>query len=474
MDNGQAVFLIPVADQWLVYAPLYASVALVNGAAARMLRQRGIVACADRLGGFFVDLLERPVEKPRPLQGEPVPSMLGIIPTRGCNIGCTYCAFHEVVSPSDRLPPERAVSLIDWAAERIAQHGGSQLRVHFFGGEPFTAPETVEICVHRTRYSAARYGLTPYLDVSTNGVFSEARCRFVGDYFDAVILSFDGPAEFHNQTRSTLDGRGTFEQVDSTAKRLRDMPADLCLRVCVTHRSVSRLEEITDWMCRTYRPSVINFETLIPNARTESTGLLPPDPYAFARHGLGAVETAARHGIRAVYSAAHWDGPRDSYCPVGTDALMLTPDGRINACYLLPEEWQARGLDLGLGRVDADLGVVLDSAAIDRVRNLVETPPRCRDCFCQWSCAGGCHVQQTYPGCLDAYTDFCRQTRVMSACSLLRRIGNVELARALVDDEVAMRRLAEQRRDAVDVRSNAWLSSAPPEPAPARGCSVAQ
>ena len=31
--------------------------------------------------------------------------------------------------------------------------------------------------------------MTPRFDASTNGVFNESRCRFLGDYFDALVLS---------------------------------------------------------------------------------------------------------------------------------------------------------------------------------------------------------------------------------------------------------------------------------------------
>ena len=335
-------------------------------------------------------------------------------------------------------------------ADFAARSGRSTLDVHFFGGEPFSAPDVVDVAVHRTRAVAAEKGLLPNLEVATNGVYSEARARWVGDYFDTVVLSFDGFRAVQDRHRSAAGGRGSFDQVAGTARVLSASPADLCLRVCVARDNVEQLAETVRWFSEEFRPSSIDFETLQPTPESERAGLTPPDPYTFAAQFRKARRAACEHGVEPVYAAAVTTQPRISFCPVGNDALILHPDGRVSACYLLERDWQARGLDLNLGWLGAGGDMELPEEDVHRVRQLAADKPRCENCYCRWSCAGGCHVNHSFPGCVPAYDDFCIQTRLITACSLLDGLGLESMADELALDQAEMRRLALRPSDRLE------------------------
>lgn len=460
------LFLVPVLDRWLLHAPLHGVAAVVNAAAARELR----LGDAGRLEGPAEDL-GRPLRKgpsnsPAPPSGELCPPMLGIIPTRGCNLACSYCDFGSVSPGRDTMSLATAVSAVDWMAQRMHRAGRRECRVHFFGGEPFLAPEVVAVAVHRVRLLAGRYGFAPYLDASTNGVIDAGFCEFVGDYFNGIAVSLDGPAEIHDRVRPRSGGQPTFEDVDRTVSRLSTMPVDLSLRACVTEDSVGELEGIVRWMIDRYRPSAVNIETLTPGVESAKAGLRPPDPYRFAVHCVGACKVADEAGVQLVYAAAERERPRLSFCPLGTDAVIVSPDGRISACYLRTADWQARALDLDVGHIDGRGAVVIDEGAVDRVRRLPLLKPRCRECFCQWTCAGGCHVNETWPGCDREYTAFCIQTRLVTACLLLRDAGCGDLADALLADRGAMERLAHHAGDPFDVIGDEDAAGSSVTPAP--------
>ena len=445
-----AAFLIPVLDQWLFYAPLHGVAALVNAPAASAIRNRerdagGVVA--DLIGGIHAV----PMTVPQPPEGEVCPSFLGIMPTRGCNLACVYCNFGGPTAPKVFMKPEIAVSAVDWMAGRLVAAGRRDFQIHFFGGEPFIAPEIVDIVVHRARWQSARHDLKLYVDASTNGVFSDSRREFVGDYFGGIVLSFDGPAQFHDRHRPAFEGKPSFEVVNKTAKFLSGMPLDLCLRVCITDDSVGEMENISRWMIDDFKPKVLNFETLTPGVLAERAGLKVPDPYRFAVHCIGAYRVAEEMGIRAVDSAAEIERARLSFCPVGTDALIVSPDGRASACYLMPDDWVSRGLDMDVGQVHENGTVEIDFAALTRARHLPLDKPRCESCFSQWTCAGGCHVNQTYPGCSTEYSAFCIQTRLVTACLLLRDLGRDDLVDELLANRGAMAALAHHGWDPIDI-----------------------
>jgi uncharacterized protein len=447
----RTAFLIPILDKWLLHAPLHQITALINHSAARLLKARNGQNLPGELGELCDLICSQPDYLPGPNEGEIIPAFLGIIPTRSCNMSCIYCNFGGPSAEIGFMQPEIAIAAVDWAAGQLGKVGQKRFHIQFFGGEPFVAQELVEIIVHRARYVSTQKGLTPYFDASTNGLFNERQCQFMGDYFDGVVLSLDGPPELQDKYRPVSKGRPSSAIVERTARRLGEMPLELCLRMCITQESVNRMEEITHWMIEKFSPSIIDFETITPGELARRAGLAPPDPYQFAIHAERACRLAAAAGIKALYSAAEASAPRLSLCPVGNDVIIVSPDGRLSACYLLPEEWEKRGLNLDLGRFDPDRGIVIFSDRLEKVRRLPTNKLRCEKCFCQFTCAGGCHVNQACLGSNSEYTGFCIQTRIMTACRLLREVGFQQLSEALLENREALERLALQPCDYLEI-----------------------
>jgi len=439
-----AVFAVPVLDQWLVYAPLNEVAGLVNGAALRKL------SGAQTLDGKLGDLAESLRSNgaaPRRRQGVARPIFLGLIPSRLCNLHCVYCNFGVGgEAPKDRMDPAMAVEAVDWIGRHAVETGDDTLAIHFFGGEPFVEWDIVEIVTHRARAVAASLGLKVHLEASSNGVYPEERARFIADHFQAIVLSFDGFPEVHDRHRPHADGKGSFPEVARTAKIFSDSQLELCLRICVTEQNVDDLPEIVRWFCTDFRPAYIDFETIYETDLSTKAGLKPPDPLRFSRSYLQAREVANQFGVVANYAADLQQRPRNSFCPVGQDAVILTPDLRVSTCYLLEPDWQARGLDMNLGRLEPGRGLQLNQEALDRARNL-PLPPKCHRCFARWSCAGGCKVNHSHPGCTDELDDFCQQTRLIMATTLLEKMGQSALAARMLDDEAAAMALAKQPTD---------------------------
>jgi uncharacterized protein len=441
-------FLLPIVDKWLLHSPLHQVTALINQSAAGLLREeKAGQSMTGELGELCKLISCQPDFIPYQNKGNIIPSFLGIIPTRGCNMSCIYCNFGGPSAKMEFMEPEIAVAAIDWAAEQLVNAGEKVFHIQFFGGEPFVAQELVEIIIHRARYISAQKGLTPYFDASTNGLFNERQCQFIGDYFDGIVLSLDGRPELQDKYRPVSKDRPSSTIVERTARRLSELPLELCLRMCITDESVNYMEETTQWMIESFNPSTIDFETITPGELARRAGLAPPDPYQFAIHCERAFRLAEASGVKALYSASVASKPRFSLCPVGNDVVIVSPDGRISACYLLPEDWEKQGLNLDYGRIDHSQGIMIFSDRLDQIRRVAANKPRCEGCFCQFSCAGGCHVNQFSLEKNQKYTDFCIQTRIMTACCLLRDLGFKQLSEALLEDRGAMERLSSQSCD---------------------------
>jgi radical SAM protein with 4Fe4S-binding SPASM domain len=446
-------YAVRVCHDYLVYSPLRGVAALVNRPALEELRDGGDGPSSGGAMASLREALWRPAgPAPAPRVG-PVrePLFLGLVPTRGCSMACGYCTFLDAPSaPPMTLDVARAA--VDAYLELIERAGATRAEIHFFGGEPLHAPDVVAFAVGHARRTAAERGLALHLEISTNGLCSAARAAWLGDHLDAVVLSLDGPAEVHDRNRPVAGGGGSFDVVFRTAKILSDSSADLVIRSCVTEASVERLEEWAETIGRELRPSAVCFERLTPSARSEAAGLRPPDPWAFARAFVHAARRLRDRGIEVVTSTTDLGAMRLSCCPVGEDALIVSPDGRVNACYLLEEQWRDRGLDLRLGELDAASGTLrFDRLQVARVRALAAAhAPRCEGCLCRPHCAGGCHVDHRPSSIDDGYDDLCISTRLITIAELLERVGRPELAAEWLEDRAALAQSALQPSDLLE------------------------
>jgi len=306
------------------------------------------------------------------------------------------------------------------------------------------APHVVSAVVHRARLVAAQRRLSTYFEITTNGQFEAKWAAFLGNYSDSVVMSLDGQQEVQDLQRPRESGSGSFDTAHRTASILRDSGAELSLRCCVSQFNVAHMSDIARWFCTEFDPTCISFEVMQPSPRARRNKLSPPGPYHFAAGFLKARLLAAKFGVKVVY-AADISAPRWSSCPVGKDALIVSPDNAVSGCYLTPDRWQKVGLDLDFGRVK-DL-FELDQTAIQSVRSATRKKPRCETCFCRWSCAGGCHVDNTPPGASLEYSDFCRQTRMISWATLLSELIPQRELERVIDDEAMMNSLATRSSD---------------------------
>lgn len=444
-----SIFLLPVHENYLVYAPLVGKTALINASAAHDLKKAMETKRAPKHHGL-VDLFKAlgnpayPV--PIPKTGDLSPEFLGIIPTRFCNSRCNYCDFGVMDAPDAPMTLIMAVRCVDWYANLVKSQKGEVLKIHFFGGEPMDAPDLVTAVVHRARLMAKAHDLIPEFGISTNGQYEPQWALFLGDYFDSVVLSFDGPADIQNSHRPLKGGRESFSGAIRTAGIIGNSQADLLLRACVSQKNVDSMAETTQWFCETFAPTKINFEVMQETKRARSHGLFRPDPVTFASGFIKARAVASSYGVPVVYGSDITD-PQWTSCPVGKDTVILTPDGRISSCYLMPERWEEKTMDLTLGQMDNGGVVTINPKAVDKIRTLVTDKPRCSRCFCRWSCAGGCHVDNTWPGCSDGFSDFCVQTRIISAATLMDHLGMNDEAGIMADTLSLMNQIALQASD---------------------------
>lgn len=413
---AERLFVLPFPDHHLVYAPLRGLVLLVP--------ER--LPLAPRVRAALADW--PPVTAPAPRSGALAPDFLGLVPTRVCNLDCGYCDFRGEAA-SGVMPAELACAGVALMAELARGRPDGILAIHFFGGEPLLAWDLLGLVVERARAEARRHGLRAYFELSTNGVCDPGQAEWLGATMHRVVLSLDGGPREQDRQRPRPGGGASSATVERTAAILGESTAELCLRLCVTAEGLPRLGANVRRFVARYRPSAIAIEPLVVASGREPGPFGVPDPWSLARVHAEAARYCRSHGVDLLLSGTDLDQRDSSLCPVARDGLILHPDGRLSACYLPAQRWRSRGLELAFGTLVADSGFRLDQHRLTAIRALgVDRYPRCRDCFCRWHCAGGCHVAQGHPGNREPRDARCRLIRAVTYWKLLDRLGADQVA----------------------------------------------
>jgi len=423
------IFAVPILDKYLIYSPLQKITALVNRSGVLSLRDRFFQSTSQHknlveLVSLFDTTPQLSLETRQGRLKDPL--FLGLISTRGCNMQCVYCDFDAQHNMGPVMSLDLARQAIDAYFELLIRENCQRADIQFFGGEPFFAPDVVLFAEAYGRRWAEQAGLPIHFEVTTNGLFNARLATWVADHFDTVVLSLDGPEDIMESLRPARHKKPVFPTVYRNAKIFSKGTVGLILRVCVNQDTVTRLPEIAEWMVDHFVPEAVCFEVLHPTPQSDAAGLETPDPFIFAQQFNRAAKLLEARGITVIHSTACVDTSHLSFCPVGKDALIVTPEGKVNACYLPEAAWQDKGLPFQFGWVK-DGHFELDSATVDAIRqHSVLNKPGCQDCICQFHCAGGCHVRQNGQIGSNILTDHCLQTRLITISNLLRGLGQAE------------------------------------------------
>jgi uncharacterized protein len=418
-------YLFDLGGRQLLYSPL-------AGLAAVLSRRD----CERLLSGTQVrgelarlrELLQQEPVQPSAASGDLSPEIVGLVTTRSCNMACSYCEFGAGRNEDSSLDTEVAFSAVEEMGRLAKEHGRQKLKVHFFGGEPFQEWQLIRLVVERTRAVAEELALQPFFEATTNGLYPAAQARWIADNLHRVVLSLDGLPAVHDAARRDRQGRPTSGRVEQSATIFSSGTVELNLRLCVSAAGVAQVPESITYLVqdKELRPATIALEpvrSLVakpPPAALERP-MSPPSPADFVQAFMSSLDTCEERGVLLLFSGADLGANVASFCPVGRDGFIVHSDGLVASCYLPRDVWRRRGLTIDYGRIVPERGLVVDDQRLQAARKLVvDAYPECRDCFCRWHCAGGCHV---YRAGRKNDPDWCTIVRAISIQLLLRQVG---------------------------------------------------
>ena len=118
----------------------------------------------------------------------------------------------------------------------------------------------------------------------------------------------------------------------------------------------------------------------------------------FLQAFFAAQRLAEQYGrkLRCVGS----DVDKISPVPCGSpfNSLIVTPQNKLVACFEVTDDSHPLAELATIGRITPQ-GVEIDEKVRSTLRQkIVERRASCRDCFCYWTCAGGCLPRALSPG----------------------------------------------------------------------------
>lgn len=335
--------------------------------------------------------------------------------TAACNLRCRYCYAPRSRARLDEATGRAAIHALVASASR---HGMATLKLKYAGGEPTLRFELVQRLHDVAARAAAAEGLSLQEVLLSNGtLLTPSRLAFLREVGIRLMISLDGLGAEHDGQRPFADGRGSSALVRDGIERALDAGVAPHLSITITAATVDAVGDVVDFALDRGLTFNLNFYRQSgdggPDLRADSARLI-----AGLRAVLQRIEAraSARASLLSLLDRADFSVPHRHACGVGSNYVVVDPQGRIALCHML--------LDRAVGDVFA--GDVLEQARSDRqtLPNLpVDERADCRACPWRYACAGGCPLLAWHAhGSWDSRSPYCDVYRAIFP-DLLRMEG---------------------------------------------------
>lgn len=305
-----------------------------------------------------------------------------------CNMRCIYCPVH---SDGAVYGVHRTSQVIDLRFARCGvrdyfrqqPNGG----VRFFSnGEPTLSFDHMKT-IHG--YSKEVAGASVFVELQTNGLFSEDVAHWVSERVDMLWVSLDGLEDVQEIHRPTRSGRPSFPIIDRNIRiAVNGGRTKVGLRPTIGKANVDKMRDLVDYALQTGAVAVYPYPWVSYLRRVAGQSSLREFADSF-------LEVRAYAHSVAIHFETIFTVNFDEQIEVNCRALLpvphLTPDGYVSCCDMMNS---GNGLlpDLLYGRYDPSAEKIHyfeDKIAKIRSRN-VSNLAACSGCDVLPYCAGGC------------------------------------------------------------------------------------
>lgn len=327
--------------------------------------------------------------------------MLSIYVSSICNLKCRYCALSSGKLSIDK---EDLVIDLNFAFKGIDDffRDYPSRGIRFYSaGEVTTQMNTFKLI---TQYIRKKNEPNIYLELQTNGYFSENNAIWIENNMDFIWISFDGLPEFQDVNRPTVSGeKSSYVVIKNIEKFSNSEKVNVGIRVTLTPNMIDRQKEIIDFL-DSLNIKYISVERAYSSVNNQLFTEEETDPIYFARKFLEAYKYASKKGIfYNHFNMVNFDEPCRFFCRSCVPYPHLTTDGYVTCCDMAPygkEKYRAYTLPgLVYGKYDCNKNMIhYDEEQIYHIRqkNVDNLSKKiCKGCDIIANCAGGC-LGQSY------------------------------------------------------------------------------
>jgi uncharacterized protein len=310
------------------------------------------------------------------------------MPTTACNLACTYCYAASDSKKRTFLQWPVAKQAIDIAYQNSVKLKKGKFALSFHGGGEPTLPR--EFFIKASEY-ARELDPNCAISVTTNAVWDYDFTQKALNFLTEISISIDGNEITQNRQRPDNQGKGTFSRVMKTIKEIEKRDISYGIRMTVTKESLPELPSNVEFFCSQTKCKSFQVEAVYNQGRAIGAGLAIEDVDTFVEIFMDVHHYAKDRGKSVHYSSARPHLITNTFCTATSNALIVTTDGELTACYEVFDRSHILSEDFIIGRIDLTEGMVLYPGKRENLlKKISDNRIACETCFCYYHCAGDC------------------------------------------------------------------------------------
>ena len=419
------IYVIPAdQEQWILYAPLADSAALLS---FNDIRRLGKAATIANIHANKYNADEEALELLNDLTNvTPVSERdgyvrsiadfrnLSILPNNVCNFSCSYC-YSAKGRSKQRLSYGKAQATVDYflSPERCQNE---LLTISIFGGgEPLLSwADVVKPLLSYIQTRANNLQQKIIITLITNGsLIPEDFISICKSNNIDLVISYEVLREIQDSQRRHYD------LVTNNIRKLIEGGVIPAINTVITPINVKKIEDTVEQLHAQF-PEIKHL------AVEPVKDIQFPDRHEFYRqfisHFMQAHKIAELYDISLTCSPSRKvDQTIERYC---AGEMALCADSSLSICPCVSSPMEPHYNSYVYGQVKEDGSVVVDERKLkDLLTVNINSYPWCEHCYARWNCAGGCmHSNNKNGGKQDK--EFCWFTREMTRIILLERLKN--------------------------------------------------
>ena len=314
--------------------------------------------------------------------------------TTNCNLRCVYCYAYAGEKKQSVIDIKKAGAWMNYIADNMPA-GIKNVHVQFHGGgEPTAAFGRMKDIWQMAKDKFAPRGMEVKLSSISNGNFDEDVLEwFINEDVD-LYFSMDGLENEHDRLRPRADGKSSFIPAVQNIKKLRESGVRVGLRCTVTNSNKNSLREFIDFG-KELDAKFIHFEKCeIYGRETDAENkYIPNEEYKkifFDVLSYGLKKDIYIHSTLLI----PFKPGNGYYCNNFSNlSLALTSENTLTSCYEVCNSDDSASEHYWAGKINDDLSIEFYQDRLDKLRQRdTKNLKPCRECFLEYSCAGGCFM----------------------------------------------------------------------------------